>query len=328
MIWMKIKYRLAMIYRTMLFKLGFGNSLLENRYGERILVFHGIDKIGETKYNSRFISQTYFEELIIYFKQNYHLISIEDFYQKKFKKNVMNIALTFDDGYLNNFKYAIPILEKYQVPASFYITTIHKKKVFLWPDFLDLISFYTEKKEVLFDGKKFKKNSKKEFYSDQTTLKNYCKELNFEKLDLLFDLFQEDWEQIKEKSLEDYWKLMSKEEIKKTAINPMFKIGSHSLTHANLAAIPIEVAKAEILKSKKILEDEFQIPIEEFAFPFGTYTSELVEYCKEIKFSRILSVDYHSEKDKKDSFLKERFVINPHISKKHQIACLLKGNYF
>ena len=45
-------------------------------------------------------------------------------------------------------------------------------------------------------------------------------------------------------------------------------------------------------------------------------------------YEKILLVDYHDVSDTNDESLKNRFVINPHISMKHQLACLLKGSYF
>ncbi|KAA1244137.1 polysaccharide deacetylase family protein [Aquimarina sp. RZ0] len=328
MLLIKIKYRLALLYKTVLFKFGLEKLLLRNRYGERIIVFHGIDKTGNTAYNSRFISKSYFEDLIRYFSENYNVISLDEFYQQKFKKDTLNIALTFDDGYLNNYEYALPILEKYNLPASFYITTIHEKNDFLWPDFIDLVSYHTTLKEVIFENNTYRKNSKGEFIHQGISLKNRCKQLNYEAIASVYNIFEKDWEILRNKKLQNYWKLMSIDQIKKIAKNSLFTIGSHSLTHANLTKISIKTAKDEILRSKQILEDTCKTSISEFAFPFGTYTNELVNYCTEIGFSKILLVDYNTEKDTLDPVTKNRFVINPYISKKQQIACLLKGSYF
>ena len=33
------------------------------------------------------------------------------------------ITITFDDGYKDNLDYALPILEKFKVPATVYVTT-------------------------------------------------------------------------------------------------------------------------------------------------------------------------------------------------------------
>ncbi|WP_299438761.1 polysaccharide deacetylase family protein [uncultured Aquimarina sp.] len=328
MLWIKIKYRLTILYKALFFKLGLGKLLLKNRYGEHILVFHGIDQKEETKYNSRFISEKYFENLIRYFTENYNVISLDDFYQKKFKKETLNIALTFDDGYLNNYKYAIPILKKYNIPACFYITPIHEKSDNLWPDFLDLVSFYSQKNKIFFEGENYMKNSRNEYTSNNVSLKNKCKTLPYDKIFPLYQIFEKEWNEIQLKPLVDYWSLMTSDQIKEIAYDPLFTIGSHGLTHSNLQQIDLNEAKLEIAKSKTVLENVCKQSIDEFAFPFGTYTNELVNYCKEIGFSKILLVDYNTQDDSKDITTRNRFVMNPYISMKQQISCLLKGSYF
>ncbi len=327
MLLLKIKYRLALAYKSVLFRLGLGHHLLRNRYGERILVFHSLDFDGNTSYNSRFVSGNYFETLILHFKKHYHLISLDDYYARKFKANTLNIAITFDDGLNNNYALALPILEKHQVPAAFFITTINDNKKIIWSDFLDLVTFYTTKKEVLFDGNLYRKNRKNEFAHQGVTLKSYCTQIDFDQIKLLYNVFEEDWNNINTHELETYWKLMSHEQLRAIAQNPLFKIGAHGTTHANLVAISKEKAQQEMLQSKTTLEQITKKNITAFAFPFGTYTDELIAYCETIGFSKILLLDYNSEKDKEKSVLKNRFVINPYISKNQLLACLLKGSY-
>lgn len=328
MIWIKIKYRLQLIFQLWCFKIGLGNFLLRNRYGERIIVFHGIDKKGETKYNSRFSSEEYFTQFVDFITKNYNIISLEDFYDQKFKPKTLNITLTFDDGYLNNFKYVIPILEKYSIPATFFITPIQEKKSFLWPDFLDLVSFYSNKKTVVFENDMYSKNHKREFIHNGISLKNKCKNLSYQKIKPLFKIFDEEWKIIEQQALHDYWELMNYNQIKEIAKNRLFSIGAHGYTHTNLDRISVEEAQFEILKGKKILESICEKPILAFAFPFGCYNSELITYCKEIGFKKILLLDYNTENDKKNTSVRNRFVINPHISLKMQLVYLLKGNYF
>ncbi|WP_160130690.1 polysaccharide deacetylase family protein [Kordia antarctica] len=325
---MRIKYRLGLIYKTILFKLGLGKLLLKNRYGERILLFHGIDAIGETKYNSRFISKAFFEEFIKYITTHYNVISLDDFYQNKFKKGTLNIAITFDDGYLNNYKYAVPILEKYNIPACFYITTIHEKAPYLWADFLDLVSYHTEKTSVVFERNLYQKSAKKEFIWNKISIKNVAKALPYDVLKMIYQVFEDDWKALPTEDLKDYWKLMNAKQIKEIADNPLFTIGAHGETHASLIDIPLAAAKQEILNSKKQLETICNQPITEFAFPFGFYNQELADYCSEIGFERLLLVDYNTKEDVKNEAWKNRFVMNPYISLEQQLACLLKGSYF
>ena len=328
MLWMRIKYRLSLLYKTVLFKIGFGKHLLKDRYGERILVYHGIDTIGETSYNSRFISQHSFEAFIKYITANYNVISLDDYYNKKFKKSTLNIALTFDDGYLNNYTYAIPILKKYNIPANFYITTIHEKAPYLWADFLDIVSYYTNKKEVVFEKNSYQKNSKNEFVFNGISLKNKAKTLTYSSIKDIYTVFENDWKALPPKKYADYWKLMNTEQLKEIANHPLFTIGAHGETHASLTDVSLKEAKKEILNSKKTLEKICNKPIEEFAFPFGYYNTELAKYCEDIGFKRLLLVDYNCEVDANNTSWKNRFVMNPYISLEQQLACLLKGSYF
>lgn len=325
MFFIKLKYRLLQLYFNLILKLGLGNLLMQNSYGERIVVFHGIDKVGETKYNSRFVSESYFEDFIEYIVLHYNVVSLEDYYQKKFKHNTLNIAITFDDGYANNYKYAIPILEKHKVPATFFITS---ESQFLWPDFLDLVSCYSTKKSVVFEDVVYHKNDKNEFVNNGISLKNKCKELAFSKIAVLYDLFDEEWKSIQSKPLQEYWQLMTEQQIEAISNHPLFSVGSHAKTHANLEKIDLDEAKREIVFSKKKLENICKKTITDFAFPFGRYNKILYEYCESIGLERILLVDYNSEKDKEAASLRNRFVINPYISLKMQLIYLVKGKYY
>lgn len=84
-----------------------------------ILCFHDIN--GEGKYS---ITEDEFEEILDTIKYKYEVYSLKTWYEKvmiggKFKKPP--IVLTFDDGYTSIFTYVIPILEKYNFGATFFI---------------------------------------------------------------------------------------------------------------------------------------------------------------------------------------------------------------
>ncbi len=42
------------------------------------------------------------------------------------------VLLTFDDGLANNYEYALPVLEEYEVPAIFFVTTQHIRQPSDW----------------------------------------------------------------------------------------------------------------------------------------------------------------------------------------------------
>ena len=311
----------------LLFLLGFRKQLLNNCCGNRILLFHGIDEIGSTKYNSRFISRKYFEELIAYLSVNHTIISLDDYYLGKFNPKTLNIAITFDDGLKNNFELAMPILNKYNAPATFFVPTVlHPYKV-LWPDFLDLVFFYTRKRNFTFKGKLYQKRPTGFFDNEGISFKDQCKALSKQEQDLFFELFKMDWEFIKSKQLGLYWELMSSEQLVALALNPLFEVGGHSVSHPNLTMISDYSARFEIGKSKEILEKTIGKEVNSFAFPFGGYTKTIAEYCQETGYTKLLAVQYNFSEDFSNDRLRDRLVINPHISFWEQIYFIMRGKY-
>ena len=67
------------------------------------------------------ISTNYLEKLIIKIKKNYKFVDLETLL-KNYDSKKHFCHLTFDDGYLDNFKYAYPILKKHNVPCTIYIS--------------------------------------------------------------------------------------------------------------------------------------------------------------------------------------------------------------
>ncbi len=48
-----------------------------------------------------------------------------------------------------------------------------------------------------------------------------------------------------------------------------FSIGSHGMTHANLARCPLEEARREIVESRDLIQRRLGAPVKYFAYPFG-----------------------------------------------------------
>ena len=294
-----------------------------------ILCFHGIDELGNTRINSRFISAAKFDKFISLLKGFGQFISISNVFSQNYSTSVPAFCLTFDDGYQCILTHLLPFLQKHSIPASVYISpTIAIGLDMLWPDLLDLGS-YLNHNSFNIDNEVFYWSGKKGYKSQSSGL--YLKQLligkNWNYIQKLYDLIPGRNKIRAREDLAIYWKLLNSDEIRTLSLSPLITIGSHGLTHINLATLPHENAMFELEKSKFFLENCIQKTVNELAYPFGYYTTYLLEDAFKLGFHKQLVTDASPADLSPYPFCLPRFVTNPHISNLNVLYWMTKGRY-
>jgi peptidoglycan/xylan/chitin deacetylase (PgdA/CDA1 family) len=88
-----------------------------------IVAFHRVnDEIPE---DGMTCSSAKFEEFCRYFSSRFRVMGLREQIAGSRGGHDMggSLSITFDDGYFDNFQVAAPILEKYRLPATFFVTT-------------------------------------------------------------------------------------------------------------------------------------------------------------------------------------------------------------
>ncbi len=70
-----------------------------------------------------------------------------------------------------------------------------------------------------------------------------------------------------------------------------WEFGSHSATHPDFSSLNDNRLKSEIIDSKKMLEDKYQIPINYFAYPRGVYNPIIKNMVESAGYSLAFSMD-------------------------------------
>ena len=92
--------------------------------GGRIVLYHRIASVSRDPHDLC-VSPEVFEEHLKYFSSKYELVSLEEIGMRSSLDLLSGkeLAVTFDDGYRDNLENALPLLEKYQVPVTIFVTT-------------------------------------------------------------------------------------------------------------------------------------------------------------------------------------------------------------
>ena len=89
----------------------------------RVLMYHMVrEHINGAKFNKLRVEPKEFEKQVAWMKaEGFHFVTMQELQNNWGKHPEKTVAITFDDGYLDNLENAYPILEKYQAKATIYV---------------------------------------------------------------------------------------------------------------------------------------------------------------------------------------------------------------
>lgn len=290
-----------------------------------IVMYHGVDKHQDIKYNQRFYSRTSFEKHLVAFKKHFNTITYTDLINNNFSTKRPNIMLTFDDGYANNHNYALPLLDKYGVHAFFFVTGLNTvEKKILWADAVDIVSHHgKDGSKVTLGGYDFLLQNgtfvNKDNGPDLPAYIRASKNSGYTEKDSLLAQLLSIYDFTKKRELDDYWQLMTDEQIHKCAQSKNITIGSHGFYHNNLGSLSNADSVAEVQLSKKYLEDVTQKPVTTIGFPDGSYTEQLNDSLLKEGITHQFVVDYRYNDAGKRNFTYDRFGLYPNMGNTHKL---------
>lgn len=249
----------------------------ENRH-LLVFYFHGLFESDKQKdlnlvYPQNNMTVNQFVDFIDYFLcHNYKFILPDDLI-KGLENDQPYAMITFDDGYFNNLL-AIEILNKYKIPAVFFISTINivENKSY-W---CDIIYKYRTKQG----------NSREKIESEIRSLKRF-------KYTFIDDYILKNFGMESFIPWSDISRPFNEGEIKELTMNPYVSFGNHTHNHSILINYTKEEMKEELSVSNKILlELTNSLPIA-IAFPNGNFNQTVLEATEEIGFRYAFTTEAH-----------------------------------
>jgi peptidoglycan/xylan/chitin deacetylase (PgdA/CDA1 family) len=269
--------------------------LLSRRLKPRavILMYHRVAELSNDPYGLA-VSPTNFAQHLKYIQDMCHPMRLPDLVDA-LQQNLLPkraVAVTFDDGYADNFCNAYPILSSEKIPATIFVATGYLNgSIEFWWDELERYLLAPKQaapsKQIQMQGQIDERpNSTPEqkiiaHQSIQQLLKPMSQSARDEVLDVLAL-----WAGQGREERPDYRPMTTNELIQITQ-NGLIEIGAHTISHPVLSKLPLEVQFEEIIGSRQRLEGITESSVITFAYPYGTsedYSDKTVEILKATGF--------------------------------------------
>ena len=241
--------------------------------GIRILAYHDI---GERSFFHLQVPERIFLSHVKYLvENNYNVISLEeaaDLLKSKSRIPGGAVVITFDDGYKSIHRNVLPIVKRYGIPATVFLSAgpVETGK----PLFVDALAHALEKTE--------------------------SRTLDLRACNLMeYDISTRDLKEAAGREINEYGKGLKTDErmkllefiFERLGVSPAdpehaermltwgevvelrnagISFGAHTLTHPSLARIPEDEARVEMIGSKKMLEERLGSEVKTFAYPYGS----------------------------------------------------------
>lgn len=240
--------------------------------GVAILMYHSVLEQPETETNTLggiMHSSAVFRGQMKVLARHFNPVSLDDalsFVRGEKRLTGRPVVITFDDGYSDNEKTAVPILNQFGIPATFYVAVDSvNSRTLPWPSQLRFAFYTTSKKEwkdangvphVLADfptrDRAFLRASDECCQTAGEAQEEYIRKITTQ-LDAVTPASKSNlmmtWDQVRSVAKQGH------------------TIGSHTLTHPNMAYISSADADRELRESKARLESELRIPMIHFSYP-------------------------------------------------------------
>lgn len=242
----------------------------------KILMYHSFsdqEKVG-------YVSKDSFEWQLQQLKKGFHTMPLIELANainagKKIPKNT--VVLTIDDGYLNVYEHAYPLLKKYGIPATFFVTTnFIDQKDWLWPDKIKWLLQKNNERKLLSTIN----YNNVEYKFDFENINALCLSIeNDKKLDLIQEI-AEKLDLVIPINATDEFASCTWEQLNEMQANGI-EIGSHTVSHPSLGQVGVEHARFEISESLAIINRKLGRKTRTFCYPNGQ-PNDYNDYVKTI----------------------------------------------
>lgn len=217
-------------------------------------------------------------------------------------------CVTFDDGYADNASIALPILRKYNIPATVFVATGFLNGGRMWND--SVIEFIRNAPGPVLDlgALKLERFEIGTPVQRRKAIQAVIAQLKYLPVEARHDRVEALCQSARESLPND---LMLRTDALKSLHAAGIEIGAHTVNHPILARVDDQMAKREIMDGRDVLESIVRVPVRLFAYPNGRpgqdYRAKHSRLVKALGFDAAVSTAWGAARVDSDPYQLPRF---------------------
>jgi peptidoglycan/xylan/chitin deacetylase (PgdA/CDA1 family) len=253
-----------------------------------------------------YVRSDVFESQMLFLKENFSVLSFAELLnhwsERSLDAKKRYCVITFDDGWLDNYLYAFPILQRYDIPATIFLpTALIGTDQWFWPDKVTYLLKRCFRKRVAGERKESLRVLKTRYpwlsplnggqgEPDIDAIIESCKSQSPDNIESLLG----EGSRILGIDFPTERVLMHWGEVEDMSTHDI-SFGSHSCTHKIFTTIPVEEVEKELTDSLHALRKKSVNMLPVLAYPNGNYDREIIERVKAAGFVAAVSTRFGFE---------------------------------
>jgi peptidoglycan/xylan/chitin deacetylase (PgdA/CDA1 family) len=269
-----------------------------------VLMYHRVLEKPDAYYPNDVDAESFERQLAI-FSQYFNVLSVAEAVECISQGTLppRSVCLTFDDGYMDNYSVALPLLKKYGMKGTFFVASGFLNGGIMWNDRVAEIIRYSKLSQLTLD---------------ECNIQNASMQTEDEKVKLVKDIISKiKYLPMDERNkavtiIEDIagklpvLEMMMRDEHVLALHNEGMEIGGHTENHPILANLQPQDMRQEIARNKETLERIIDASLKTFAYPNGKpgrdYSGESIDIVSELGYRSAVSTAWGFCDAKTDRF--------------------------
>ncbi len=250
-----------------------GNSLVSRAI---ILAYHRVCPPSPVDPFGLQVSPEHFREHLQVLRDRYSVLTLGDFVSCLDKNQLprRSVAVTFDDGYVDNLTFARPLLREFDTPATVFVTSgFIGKAAFWWDRLLQIVMTAPDlpsEIELPISRRSWIPPSTDERARRLGCYHSLWDDIRCSRLETKERLIDELQRSIPGRSENQDARPLTQSELEQLVSGGPFSLGAHSVTHPVLAGLRLDDQVREMSESRRCLEQMTGKEVVDFSYPHGT----------------------------------------------------------